>query len=432
MVGTVSQSYLVYIPFGIIGLWRWSVWVIKRSLSMLYKPIAAYDVPKLDMTTIGIVTPVYQERPEIFKEALESWERNSPDELIAVIDIADDACMRIFRKFSENKPWAKMIITSKPGKRQALATGIGECKSQIVAVVDSDTIWAQSNRAKLLAPFKDPEICGVTAKCIPIERNTIWQKLTDIFWDTRNYIDLPSQVVMGRALSCLSGRTSLYRREVILPKLDEFLNEVILGVRKESGEDKCLTRLIQKQGWKTYYQSDAEIYSFAAEDFRTFWSQRLRWARNSHNSDLVSIFKDKMWKRNPYLVFFMLDRFVSMFTILLGPIYFAVAMYRNDWIIGISILLLWIIGRGIRISPHLLRQPKDVLMLPLYVVISFAYAVVKIYALVSITEQKWIRKPCPSIIEPSKGQHIVRNIKDVVLTLEIMCLVVLPVLILTA
>ena len=271
----------------------------------------------------------------------------------------------------------------------------------------------------------------MTAKCIPIERHTTWQKLTDIFWDTRNYIDLPSQVVMGRALSCLSGRTSLYRRQVILPNLDEFLNEVILGVRKESGEDKCLTRQIQKQGWKTYYQRDAEIYSFAAEDFRTFWSQRLRWARNSHNSDLVSIFKDKMWRRNPYLVFFMLDRFVSMFTILLGPIYFAVAIYHSDWTIGISILLLWIFGRGIRISPHLLRRPKDIILLPLYVVINFAYAVVKIYALVSVTEQKWIRKPGSTIMTSSKRQHVARNIKDIFLTLEIICLLVLTVLILT-
>ena len=106
---------------------------------MLYKPITAYDVSKFN-PTVGIVTPVYKEMPKIFKKALESWETNKPDELIAVLDVTDDACIRIFRKFSKNKPWTKMIITDKPGKREALVTGIKECKSQIVALVDSDTI----------------------------------------------------------------------------------------------------------------------------------------------------------------------------------------------------------------------------------------------------------------------------------------------------
>ena len=109
--------------------------------------------------------------------------------------------------------------------------------------------------------FKDPDIAGVTPRNHPIERNSLWQKITDIFWDIRNYYDLPSQTAMGRALTCLTGRTSLYRREILLPKLNEFLNEVLLGRRKESGEDKCFTRLVQKEGWKTYYQNTAVIYS---------------------------------------------------------------------------------------------------------------------------------------------------------------------------
>src|SRR5680860_866166 len=32
------QLIWIYIPLGIIGLWRWSVWVFKKSTSFLYKP----------------------------------------------------------------------------------------------------------------------------------------------------------------------------------------------------------------------------------------------------------------------------------------------------------------------------------------------------------------------------------------------------------
>ena len=139
-----------------------------------------------------------------------------------------------------------------------MAEGIKEAKNEIVALVDSDTIWAENIRESILSPFDDQLIGGVTTRQHPIERKTIWQKITDIFWDMRHYYDLPAQTAMGKS-SCLSGRTSLYRKDIIIDDLDNFLNEIVLGKKKESGEDKCLTRIVQSKGWKTYYQSNAVI-----------------------------------------------------------------------------------------------------------------------------------------------------------------------------
>jgi cellulose synthase/poly-beta-1,6-N-acetylglucosamine synthase-like glycosyltransferase len=392
VISIFAKYILLYIPLAAVGTWRWSVWIFKRICAQRYKPIAV-TIPQY-YSTLSIITPVFNENPHSFATALNSWQSNNPDELIAVIDYTDKDCIKTFEDFSKNKPWAKLIVTPKPGKRPSLAEGILSAKSDIVALVDSDTIWAPNIKEKLLAPFRDPKIGGVTAKNHPIierpKRLCIWQRMTDIFWDMRNYQDLPSQTATGRMLTCLSGRTSLYRRKIIVPKLDEFLNEIILGKRKEPGEDKCLTRLIQSQGWKTYYQSNAEVYSFAATDFKTFWSQRVRWTRNSHNSDLLSLWDGWVWK-HPYLAFYMVDRFISSFTLFLGPIYFGLSIYTNQWIIALSIFIWWIIGRGIKIIPHLRRKPNDLLIVPLYVAINFLNALIKIYALVTMGDQKWIR-----------------------------------------
>ncbi|MEJ7642011.1 MAG: hypothetical protein WKF36_07430 [Candidatus Nitrosocosmicus sp.] len=94
------------------------------------------------------------------------------------------------------------------------------------------------------------------------------------------------------------------------------MNEITFGRKKESGEDKCLTRMIQRAGWKTYYQ---------------------------------------------------------------------------QWILSISIFILWIIGRGIRTFPHLRRKPKDLMYLPFYIIVNSVSEFAKLYALVTIKEQKWIR-----------------------------------------
>ena len=414
-----TQNFLIYIPLGIIGLWRWGVWLFKKLGSVCYVPINPGN--QKENYTMGIITPVYNEDPTVFKTALYSWQSNNPDELIAVIDQKDVPCIKIFQDFAQNKPWAKLIITSKAGKRPALADGILASKSEIVALVDSDTIWAPNIKDNLLAPFQNAIIGGVTTRQHPIERHSIWQKMTDVFWDMRNYYDLPSQTAMARALTCLSGRTSLYRRQIILPKLNEFLNEVVFGRKKESGEDKCLTRLVQRDGWKTYYQSNAVVFSSAASDFKTFWNQRIRWSRNSHNSDIISLWDGWAWK-NPYLAFYMIDRFITIFTLFFGPIFFAISLYLNDWVVALSIVGLWICGRGIKIIPHLRRHPKDISLLPVYVVINFLLALVKLYALVTIREQKWIR----GVQERSvRRKGYFKKIKNLVLTTEIIFTIVI-------
>lgn len=421
----LQEHFWFYIPLGIVGIWRWLVWGVKKMGASFYKPIREdFSFYSSSNCTLSIITPVYDEDSRTFNMALQSWERNKPDEIIAVIDERDKDCIKVFQRFCKSSPSAKLIVTQKPGKRQALVDGIREAKSEIIASVDSDTIWDYRIKEKLLAPFSDPLIGGVTPRNHPVKRRTMWEKMTDVFWDMRNYYDLPSQTAMGSALTCLTGRTSLYRREILLPKLDEFLNEILFGKRKESGEDKCLTRLVQEDGWKTYYQSTAVIYSVAASDFKTFVTQRLRWTRNSHNSDLASLLEGWAWK-HPYLAFYMIDRFVSTFTLLLGPIFLGISIYLQQWTVTLAILGLWIVGRGIKILPHLRRRPEDLPLVPVFVAINFLMALIKLYALVTIREQKWIREhhELKGIGEKS-GSSVFRRIKDIILTTEIVsCLV---------
>ena len=188
-----------------------------------------------------------------------------------------------------------------------------------------------------------------------------------------------------------------------------------MGKKRESGEDKCLTRLIQRQGWKSYYQSNAIVYSSASPDFVTFWKQRVRWSRNSHNSDLISLWDGWAWK-HPYLAFYMIDRFISTFTLFLGPIFFAFALYKSHWILAVSILFLWIFGRSIKIIPHLRRQPKDILLIPVFVAVNYLIAIAKLYALVTIREQTWIRKVKYDIKKYSKKSGAYRRVIDIALT----------------
>jgi len=382
----IHEYFWLYLPIGVIGLWRWSSWVFKKIQAKRYKPF----LPTNNIQTVSIITPVYNEDPDVFSRALESWHKNSPDEIIAVIDEKESRCIQVFKKFASDKPAARLVVTSKPGKRNSLSEGIRLAKSEIVALVDSDTVWETGTKINALAPFSNQKIGGVCTRQNVMECGSIWQRVTDIFWDTRNHDDLPAQAANGGKLSCLSGRTAFYRKSLILPKLDLFLNEVLFGRKKESGDDKFLTRMIQMEGYQTYYQNTAQIYSSAVSNFRAFLRQRIRWTRNSFNSDLASMRDGWVWKDH-YLAFSMIDRFITAFTVLISPIMLGIALYLNHWLVVVSILLLWTVGRGIKIMPHLKRKPADIVILPIYTFVNFIIAITKIYSLITLRDQRVIR-----------------------------------------
>lgn len=160
------SNYWLIVPLGIIGTWRWTIWLIKKVVATLYSPITPQSIKNLTSSSdlsVSVIIPVYHEDKKIFKRSLESWWKNNPYEIIAVIDKSDTDCITEFKEFQQGKSNLKLIITSTPGKRPALADGISESKGKILALTDSDTMWDTNFLENALRPFKvDSKIGGVT------------------------------------------------------------------------------------------------------------------------------------------------------------------------------------------------------------------------------------------------------------------------------
>ncbi len=375
-----------YFPLGIIGVWRWSVWALKKTVAFFYKnPEGQYKA------SLSIVTPVYNEDTEIFKMALLSWKRNNPKEIIAVIDYTDKKCIKIFEEFSKNFAEAKLIITHVRGKRAALADGINVAAGEIVALVDSDTIWTEDFKEKVLGPFEDKKVGGVAPRQDVMEVDSLAKKLFRIHIFNRYGNDLIFQAAFGNALSCISGRTGIYRRSAIAHLTKELVNEKFLGKKCISGDDKTLTNFIQRDGWLVKYVERALVYTPGFPDMKTYTKQQIRWTRNSWRADLTSVFSRWLW-RNPFLAFHTIDRFFQPFTLLLGPIFFAIALYRGDWIVAVILVIWWLFSRSMKIIQHLIKHPSDFLILPLYIIYCYVLAVIKIFTLLTVDEQGWITR----------------------------------------
>jgi len=380
------QLLAFYCPLGVIGFWRWGTWLVRRLLSLFYKPSK-----RNFHASVSIVTPVYNEDPDVFRQALASWRANNPLEIIAVIDHTDKKCIREFEEFSRQFKQAKLIVTEKSGKRPALADGIKAARGKIIALVDSDVFWSRAVLREALRPFADPKVGGTAVRQNVLAPQTLAQNIFDIQLDLRFFDEIMGLNVAGNVLTCLSGRTAFYRRKALLPVVDDMVNETFWGKRCIGGDDKRFTYLIEAAGWKGRYQHSAQVYTPGASKLSTLFKQRTRWSRNSWRADLRALWQGWVWK-HPFLAFVLIDRLVSPFALILSLMYFIVSLVFQLWIPAAIFFIWWLFSRGVRILPHLLRRPRNIRLVPVYVFANFAMAIIKIYALLTLNRQDWITR----------------------------------------
>src|SRR5262245_15827702 len=386
MVPDLLTHGVVLIPIGVLGLWRWLMWLAKRIPALCYRPITnEYD------TTATIVTPVYNEDPVLFRRAIDSWIANKPDRIIAVVDVTDKTCMEIAHSY----PQVDVIPIDIPGKRPALAAGVDATTTDLVVLVDSDVIWEPDVLSKLKMPFADPQIGGVGTRqnMYPTDgaRPTLWERLADIYLDIRYSDEVPATTRWGRAVSCLSGRTAAYRTKLLQSMRAAFLTETFLGTPCMSGDDKRYTCLVLQRGYRTWNQLNARVYSTFKPTFKGFVDQRIRWSRNSFRSDLRALWQGWVWS-HPYLAIMLIDKTIAPFTLLIGPIVLAVSIAVGNWKLVAALLIWWYLSRTFKILPHLRRRPKDWLIVPIFILMTFYMSLIKTYALFTLNEHKWLTR----------------------------------------
>lgn len=378
--------YRHLLPIGVAGTISWSVWLVRVGLSRLYRP-----TPVGFRTTVSVVVPAFHEDPDILDRCVDSFLAEPADEVIVVPDVADAEVIR--RLTSRPDPRLRVIPIEHRGKRSALAAGIRAARSEILVLADSDTQWVPGLLAAVQAPFEDPAVGGVgTRQNAYLPKTSVWRRVADWMIDVR-YLDyVPSQSRAG-AVACLSGRTVAYRRSVVIPVLEHLEHEFFLGRECISGDDGRLTWLVLGLGYETVYQSTARTLSMFPDTFRGFLKQRVRWSRNSYRCYLTAVWKGWLW-RQPFICQ------LSVLQIMMTPITMGIAVfYLFRWVQHpqeylAAIAIGWVVlARMVRGSSHLLRNPGDVVVLPLVVVMMVFIAVgVKSYALLTMNKQGWLTR----------------------------------------
>lgn len=386
-LGNPFASLWSLLPFGIIGVISWSVWLVRWSLSRFYRPVVN-DF----RTTTSVVVPSYREDPDVLVRCLDTWLTQSPDEIILVVDLADVAVLERLRAYEAN-PRVRVMPFKHRGKRSALGVGIRAARYEVVVLVDSDTSWEQGLLAAIQMPFADPEVGGVSTRQNAFERqSSVWRVVADWMVNIR-YLDYVPATSMAGGVACLSGRTAAYRRSAIMPVLQDLEEEYFMGRLCVAGDDGRLTWLVLGQGYKTVYQSSAQAWSMFPNTWQAFVKQRVRWSRNSYRCYLTSINKGWLWQQPLITQITVLQILLTPLSMGLALSYLLFTALRGDLTL-LAIGLAWLfVGRAIRGFSHLREHPKDILALPLLALVTIYISLpIKLWAFFTMNTHGWLTR----------------------------------------
>jgi hyaluronan synthase len=382
---TVFMAFFVYV---------WLLWIAKAVAASRYRP---WTGTSQGLTTTVIV-PVFNEPEAVFRRALASVVANNPNEIIVVVDGGDRDVAAVAVDYAN-----RVLRIPKEGKRAAIAAGLeaSDPTTDVVVVLDSDTVWTPGALEEMLLPFADPRVGGVTPRQAIFDAGTNpVRRFADWLEDVRYHLTVPAQSVFGQ-IGCLAGRTIAYRREAFEPAVEQLVRQSVFGVPLHVGDDRVLTNELLRTGWRTVYQSTALVVTDAPNDWWTFWKQQLRWGRSSQRETLLSL--RWLWRKPIAFLSFATD--IATPFALYAVLALAVAHgvdgiqdpHGHTFAIELPLGYLGMLTSiGLRQIPHFRRVPEDLYRLPLFVLaLTFVMAPIRLVAFATMLHQGWGSRRAP-------------------------------------
>jgi cellulose synthase/poly-beta-1,6-N-acetylglucosamine synthase-like glycosyltransferase len=233
---------------------------------------------------VSVVIPAYNEEAGIAAtvQSMVGSRYRGRIEVIVVDDGSTDDTAAIVRAL--RVPGVRLISQPNAGKPAALNTGIAAAASDILILVDGDTVFQPDTIAHLAAPFAAPRIGAVSGNTKVGNRRGIlggWQHIEYVmgFNLDRRMFDL-----LG-TIPTVPGAIGAFRRAA--------LDAVGWVSGQTLAEDTDLTMAICRTPWRVVYQPDAIAWTEAPASLRQLWRQRYRWCYGTMQA---------MWKHRRALI----------------------------------------------------------------------------------------------------------------------------------
>jgi cellulose synthase/poly-beta-1,6-N-acetylglucosamine synthase-like glycosyltransferase len=248
-----------------------------RHYAGRYRPLGHNPYTGRRSHMVSVCIPTWREEPAWLERSIDSALRAGADEVIVSYAEGDRSAEEVVRRFEGRI--SAIAFESRAPKKLALYESFRRAKGDVLCVLDSDTYIAEDALNEVCRALDaDPEVGGVVPLNVIFNRGHLAGRLSSLVEGSRNALN-KALSVLGN-VHVLDSRFCAYRREAVLPLLDEYLNNRFLGRDVVIGEDKQMTYLLQRAGWKCVMQASAIDYTAAPKNMVGFLRQQLRWARS--------------------------------------------------------------------------------------------------------------------------------------------------------
>jgi hyaluronan synthase len=308
--------------------------------AMLFEGVSKKTVPEelgRYRPFVTFIIPCKNEGPAIGKTVDKCFAADYPRDLFEVIVINDGSTDNTGEVLAERKQvyGERLTVVTwevNQGKRHGMAEGFKRAKGEIIVQLDSDSYIDPPTFRQLIAPFRNPVIGAVCAHADPenADANFLTRMQTAYYFVSFRILKAAESTFA--TVFCCSGCSSAYRKSLIMPILDDWLNETFLGLPITWGDDRALTNRVIKAGYLTVYTDKARAFTIVPEDFKTFLKQQVRWKKGWF---VNSLFASKfIIKKSPFVAF---TYFLPLILVtLLTPFMAARAMIVNPFVREVS------------------------------------------------------------------------------------------------
>lgn len=383
-----SQDPLVYIYTLLV-----TIFILSRiTASFLYSH--EHEVDKGYRPTVSFIIPAKNEEGAIANTISKCFESHYPKdrfEVVVVNDGSTDGTWKEISKMNKKFPSLKAINWKEnKGKRYAMAEAVRNSTGEIIVQLDSDSYLTPESLVFLVAPFKTAHVGAVSAHTDPANSDENVLTAMQHAYYFMSFRILKAAESFFDTVLCCSGCCSAYRREAILPALDEWVDERFFGIKVTWGDDRALTNHVLRAGYDTLYSEDVQAHTIVPHTLSKFLLQQVRWKKGWLINSL---------KVMPFILknhrFLSATYFIPLFIItLITPIVAFKALVLNPLFFGISpifyILGVLFVSALMSVNCFLYREEKYASYLFLWSALNmFAISYLTLYAILDLRNSKW-------------------------------------------
>ena len=256
-----------------------------------YRPVGLQNEV---LPSLTVVIPAYNEGAMVEHSLYSVARADYPREKLEIICIDDgstDDTWQYMERARQRYPGLirNIRFPENRGKKEGLYAGFTHGRGEVLVTVDSDSIIERQALRHLVAPLQHQAEIGAVAGNVRVynRHNSLMGKMQWVRYVNLDFLRAAQSVY--RTVTCTPGSLAAYRRAALLPILEAWRQQTFLGAPCVHSEDRALTNYVLRQGWYTYYQRTAKVYTIVPETYLGVVNMYLRWERGNVRESLVQL-----------------------------------------------------------------------------------------------------------------------------------------------